>query len=167
MAPLVAWDAAARPLPVEAARVAGAVLAEGGRALLVDAGSPHPLRIEGVALARLASGEPWPEPWADPAVRDAVVLELGPVLASGEVAVRLAPPGQVGSEAETPGGGASGGTARASDHGPGLVLEVRFPGGLPVEQGEQRAAVIATRMSQSATLREVFDGVLAVQVDRG
>ena len=39
MAPLVAWDAAARPLPVEATRAAGAIVAEGGRALLVDAGS--------------------------------------------------------------------------------------------------------------------------------
>ena len=58
MAPLVAWDASARPLPVEASRAAGAIVAEGGRALLVDAGSAHALRIEGLALARLASGEP-------------------------------------------------------------------------------------------------------------
>ena len=92
MAPLVAWDASARPLPVEASRAAGAILTEGGRALLVDAGSPHALRIEGLALARLASGERWPEPWADPAVREAVIGELGPVLASGEVQVRLAGP---------------------------------------------------------------------------
>ena len=42
------------------------------------------------------------------------------------------------------------------------MLEVRFPGALPADQAEQRAAVIATRMSQSAALREVFDGVLAV-----
>ena len=47
---------------------------------------------------------------------------------------------------------------------PALVLEVRFPGELPADQAEQRAAVIATRMSQSAALREVFDGVLAVTV---
>ena len=92
MAPLVAWDASARPLPVEASRAAGAIVAEGGRALLVDAGSANALRIEGLALARLASGEPWPEPWADPAVREAVIAELGPVLASGEVQVRLAGP---------------------------------------------------------------------------
>lgn len=167
MAPLAAWDAAARPLPVEATRAAGAILAEGGRTLLVDAGSPHALRIEGVALARLASGEPWPDPWADPVVRDAVVHELGPVLASGEVAVRLAPPSPVGSDGGRPGVGAPGGTPHVGGAEPTLVLEVRFPGGLPVEQAEQRAAVIATRMSQSSTLREVFDGVLAVQVDRG
>jgi SseB protein N-terminal domain len=155
MAPLVQWDASARPLPVEATRAASAILADGGRALLVDPGSAHALRIEGVALARLASGEPWPDPWADPAVREAVIVELGPVLASGEVQVRLAGPDRVGP------GTASVGD-RVVDPEPGLVLAVRFPGGLPSDQAEQRASVIATRMSQSAALREVFDGVLAV-----
>jgi hypothetical protein len=157
MAPLVRWDASARPLPVEATRAAGAILAEGGRALLVDAGSPHALRIEGVALARLASGEPWPQPWADPAVRAAVIGELGPVLASGEVQVRLTAPGPV-----DPGTAPSGN--RVVDPAPGLVLEVRFPGALPADQAEQRAAVVARRMAHSAALREVFDGVLAVTV---
>jgi hypothetical protein len=165
MEPLVAWDAAARPLPVQATRAARAIVSEGGRALLVDAGSPHALRIEGVALARLASGEPWPDPWVDPVVREAVVLELGPVLASGEVAVRLAPPGPVGAGDGRPGAGAAGGLPPTARPKPELVLEVRFPGGLPVEVAERRAAVIATRMSQSAVLREVFDGVLAVEVD--
>jgi SseB protein N-terminal domain len=157
MAPLVAWDASARPLPVEASRAAGAIVAEGGRALLVDSGSSHALRIEGLALARLASGEPWPDPWADPAVRGAVIGALGPVVASGEVQVRLAGPDAVAR--------AAGSVGDASpDHAPGLVLEVRFPGSLPAEQAEQRAAVIATRMSASAALREVFDGVLAVTI---
>jgi hypothetical protein len=158
MAPLVKWDASARPLPVEATRAAGAILAEGGRALLVDPGSPLAVRIEGVALARLATGEPWPDPWEDTAVREAVIAELGPVLASGEVRVRLAAP-----EGVVP--GVSGGDAAGAE-APGLVLEVRFPGQVPAGQAEQRAAVIATRMSQSVALREVFDGVLAVTVVR-
>ena len=155
MAPLAEWDASARPLPVEASRAAGAIVAEGGRALLVDAGSAHALRIEGLALARLASGERWPEPWADPAVREAVVAELGPVLASGEVQVRLAGPDVV-----PPGVGSDG--DQVPEGAPGLVLEVRFPADLPADQAEQRAAIVATRMSASAALREVFDGVLAV-----
>jgi len=158
MAPLATWDASARPLPVEATRAAGAILAEGGRALLVDPGSPHSLRIAGVALARLASGGPWPDPWADPAVRDAVIAELGPILASGEVQVRLAGPGTVEPPAATQG------TAQLADPSPDLVLQVRFPGKLPEGQAEQRAEIIAGRMSQSAALREVFDGVLAVTI---
>lgn len=148
IAPLAQWDAAARPLPVEATRAARAVLAEGGRALLVDPGSAQACRIEGVALTRLASGEPWPEPWVDPAVQAAVVGELGPVLASGEVQVRLSGPA---ADASAPAG---------------LVLEVRFPTDLDAELIERRAEVVAGRMSQSAALREVFDGVLAVQVLR-
>ena len=118
-------------------------------------GQPHALRIEGLALARLASGERWPDPWADPAVREAVIGELGPVLASGEVQVRLA-----GPEVVEPAAGSVG--DQSPERAPGLVLEVRFPGALPADQAEKRAAVIATRMSQSAALREVFDGVLAV-----
>lgn len=144
-APMARWDPAARPLPVPAPRAAGAVLAEGGRELVVDAGSPHPLRIEGVALARLASGEPWPEPWEDPAVRAAVVAELGPVLASGEIQVRLGEP---------PEGLAA-----------GLILGVRFAPDLAAPIVARRVAVLADRMSRSARLAEVFDAVLAVQVD--
>ena len=89
MAPLQAWDPAARPMPVTAARAAAAVLAEGGQVLLLDAGSPAPVQLRGQALLRLATGAPWPDPWEDAAVRAAVIAELAPVLASGEVHVRL------------------------------------------------------------------------------
>lgn len=157
MAPLSAWDASARPLPVDATRAASAILAERGRAILVDPGSAHSLRIEGVALARLATGERWPDPWVDPAVREAVIAELGPVLASGEVQVRLAGPAVVGPGALPEG-------VHVGAQAPGLVLEVRFPGQMPAGQAEQRAEVIASRMSQSAALQEVFDGVLAVTI---
>ncbi len=157
MAPLVGWDASARPLPVDATRAAAAILAEGGRALVLDPGSAHSVRIEGVALARLASAEPWPDPWADAAVRAAVIAELGPVLASGEVQVRLVGPDDESSDSD-------GGIDQPGDRAPGLVLEVRFPAELPTRDAQERARVIAVRMSQSGALREVFDGVLAVTV---
>lgn len=158
MAPLVGWDPSARPLPVEATRAAAAVLAQGGRVLLLDPGSAHALRIGGVALARLASAEPWPDPWADAAVGQAVAAELGPVLASGEVQVRLA--GPEGVELS----GTSRDAAQPAGQVPGLVLEVRFPAEVPASRAQERAQLIASRMSQSAALREVFDGVLAVRV---
>jgi hypothetical protein len=141
-------------MPVEATRAAGAVLAEGGRALLVDPGSEHSCRIEGEALVRLASGDPWPEPWSDPAVRAAVVDELGPVLTTGEVRVRL----------RGPDSGRPGAPADVGGDEPGLVLEVRFPPGIPPGAAEHRSTVIAQRMARSSALHEVFDGVLAVQV---
>jgi hypothetical protein len=90
-------------------------------------------------------------------VRAAVIAELGPVLASGEIQVRLAGPGVA-----APGGDSGAGSA--TDPVPGLVLEVRFADQLPAGEAEQRAQVIADRMSQSAALREVFDGVLAVTI---
>lgn len=157
MAPLRHWNAAARPMPVSAIRAAAAVLADGGHALLLDAGSPAPVRIRGVALVRLSTGQPWPDPWVDPAVRAAVVAELAPVLASGEVGLRLvAAAGTAGAV----GAASAAGTAVQ----PGLVLQIRFAEELSAQTIDQRVAAIAERVSRSAALREVFDGVLAVEV---
>ncbi len=165
MAPLQAWDPAARPMPVTAARAAAAVLAEGGQVLLLDAGSPAPVQLRGQALLRLATGAPWPDPWEDAAVRAAVIAELAPVLASGEVHVRLVGGQSLGSASGS--GSAPGRTAGRQVEAavpPGLVVQVRFAGELDADVVEQRAAVIAQRVAGSAVLREVFDGVLAVEV---
>ncbi len=142
--PMARWNEAARPLPVPAMRAAEAVLGEGGRTLVVDPGSAHSVRIRGAALIRLASGDSWPEPWADPAVRGAVVHELEPVLASGEIRVRLSGP--------------------PDGNGAGLVVGVTFAEGLSGHTVAQRASVLARRLSRSDALREVFDGVLAVRI---
>lgn len=144
MEPMLRWDGRARPLPVDARRVAHAVLAEGAGALLLDAAGPHPARLGRVALSRLARKESWPEPWADPAVRDAVARELAPAIASGQLAVRLAP-----------------GPPGSAD---ALAVELAFPGFAPSPQADRRAVSVADRLAASAGLREVFDGVLAVRV---
>ena len=47
LAPMAAWDPRARPLPGDSPRVAAAVLAEGGSALLVDAAAATRCRIAG------------------------------------------------------------------------------------------------------------------------
>ncbi len=153
MVPLMAWNPAARPMPVEATRVAAAVLAEGGVALLVDPAGPHPVRVAGAALQRLAAGAAWPQPWRDPAVQSAVVGVLGPALAAGEVAVRLAAPSPDASE-----DGPEDGRAAA------LVVELRFPADLPARDAAARAGAVADRLGASADLRAVFDGTLAVRV---
>jgi len=58
VAALQAWNAAARPVPVEAARAARAALDDGAAALLVDP-SPRPrFVVTGERLALLAAG--WP-----------------------------------------------------------------------------------------------------------
>lgn len=144
--PLLAWDAAARPMPVEAPRAAAAAVAEGGVALLIDPAGPVPVRLEGIALQRLAATAPWPEPWVDPIVQQAVAAELAPVLASGEVKVRLAAPGI------------------RTDGAAQLVVEVQFDARLEADLATQRAATIARRLGVSDGLRQVFDGVLAVRL---
>lgn len=138
---LLAWNAQARPMPETAERVAAALLAEGGSTLLLDPGTPTATRISGAALARLAGGEAWPDPWVDPLVRTAVVGELAPIL--GEVQVRLAAP--------APGEGAD------------LVVELRFSADLDDDVVGRRTAVVAQRLADSAAMRAVFDGVLAVR----
>jgi hypothetical protein len=149
IAPLLAWDPAARPMPVPATRVAEAVLAEGGVGLVVDPAGSGEVRLGRAALARLAQGGAWPEPWADPLVQQAVVAELAPALAAGDVAVRLAEP-PLPAE---PG----------ADRGASLMVELRFPAGLSAQQRQERSAVVARRLGASALLNEVFDGVLAVR----
>jgi hypothetical protein len=152
MDPLRAWRRDARPMPVPATRVAGALLAEGAVALVLDPASGAPVRLTGLALARLAGGGAWPPPWQDPEVRQAVVAELGPVLGSGEVQVRLVPPGGPSPD------------PAAARGGVGLVVEVRFVGQLPDGVAQRRAGVIAERLVASDALRQAFDGILAVQV---
>lgn len=166
MASLLAWDGAARPMPVEAQRAAAAVLADGGVALLIDPAGPVPVRLESVALGRLAAAAPWPDPWDDLIVAQAVAAELAPVLASGEVRVRLAAP--AGSDAVmrpviSPDGAGPVG-AEEPDAAAQLVVEVQFAARLGAELATQRAETIARRLGASEHLRQVFDGVLAVRL---
>jgi hypothetical protein len=139
--PMRAWDPRARPMPFPAPRIAAALLAEGAVGLHVDPAGPLPLRLGHAALARLAQGTPWPPPWADPLVRDAVVEVLGPVLATGELGVRLEPGPQPGA----------------------LGIGLRFAAARQ-DVAAERAGVVASRLAQSERLREVFDGVLAVRL---
>ncbi len=82
-------------------------------------------------------------------VRAAVVAELAPVLASGELGVRLAvPPGEAA--------GAVAGSAN------GLLVELAFPAGTTPDEVALRARVVADRLGGNAELREVFDGTLQI-----
>jgi SseB protein N-terminal domain len=160
MGPLTAWRAEARPLPVAATQVAAALVQEGAVGLDIDVAGPAPCHLPALAVARLAAGGHWPEPWADPTVRQAVWAELGPVLASGEVQVRLAAP----DVDPGPIGGAIPAGAPADDVAPGLLVEVRFAPGLPATLAVERAAIIAERLAGSDVLRAAYDGVLGVRV---
>lgn len=85
VAALSAWDAAARPVPVEARRAALSAVDEGCSLLVLDPAGPVTAVLPRPALWALAQGQPWTPSPADPQVRAAVVAAatgLEPVLAA-------------------------------------------------------------------------------------
>ena len=77
VASMAAWDAAARGIPALAQTVGRAALDDGAAALLLDVAGPARGTVTGRALDVLASGLPWPVPYDDPEVQDAVAQVLG------------------------------------------------------------------------------------------
>jgi hypothetical protein len=76
VAALVAWHAAARPLPITGARACEAALFEHADALVLDPAGPVTFVVDGYPLRTLAAGE-LPQPaHADPEVRAAVASAL-------------------------------------------------------------------------------------------
>lgn len=73
---MAAWDPAARGIPAYATTVARAAVDDGAAAVLLDLAGPARATITGRALEVLAGGEPWPPPYDDPLVQDAVAQVL-------------------------------------------------------------------------------------------
>lgn len=71
-AALAAWDAAARPVPVEAARAAQACVAEGCDLLLLDPAGPVTVLVPRPAVWAVGQGRAWLPSPADPEVAAAV-----------------------------------------------------------------------------------------------
>jgi hypothetical protein len=87
------WKDDARPVPVPAARVWAAALAEADAAV-IDVAGPVPLAVEGARLRALANGEPPPLPHEDPDIRAEVAavtpdFTLGPGGPDSDLAVTL------------------------------------------------------------------------------
>lgn len=67
-----AWRVDARPIPVEAIRVAGWALTEGVDYVVLDPRSVPPVIVRPPALGALVTGEPYVAPWLDARVAEAV-----------------------------------------------------------------------------------------------
>lgn len=80
---LTRWDAAARPVPVEAARAAQAAVAEDCPQVVIDAAGPHPRLLPRPAVWAVAQGRTWVPP-----ARDVEVLTGVANLARAVPAVR-------------------------------------------------------------------------------
>ena len=93
------WDAQARPIPIQASRIALAAASEGTPLVVVDPGSETQLVVRRPALPALATGEVWTPSFEDTEVAHAfgastagedAVVAIG--LAPGDPAARLAGP---------------------------------------------------------------------------
>lgn len=132
---LAAWDEAARPVPVTAARAAQAAVSERCEVMVLDLAGPQAVTLRPSMVWALAQQRPWLPAHTDPHVTAAVADA-----AAGEPAVR----GHSVTEGEPPG------------HG---ILQVV----LELEPGLDAAAVrdLATRIGE----RLATDGELRARVD--
>jgi hypothetical protein len=73
-----AWNAEARPVPVDSDRAALATAAEGLALMVLDPGSAHSLTLRRGALRAIATGEPYLSPLVDEEVRAAIAAGLEP-----------------------------------------------------------------------------------------
>lgn len=89
VAAMATWDAAARPVPVEAARAALSAVDEDCDVMVIDAGSPHTFVVRRPPLWAIAQGRAWSPPSDDAELADAVRSALSPLTVVHEV--RLEP----------------------------------------------------------------------------
>jgi len=99
VAALSAWDSAARPIPIDAARVALAAASEGTPLIVLDPGSPTEFAIRAPAFEAVATGSSWTPSFADESVLDAFLASSAAEpalraiqLAPGDPDARLAGP---------------------------------------------------------------------------
>jgi hypothetical protein len=99
VAAMQSWDAVARPIPIQASRIALAAASEGTPLIVVDPGSDTQTVVRAPAFRALATGEGWTPAFEDAEVADAfgasvagepVVEAIG--LAAGDPEARLAGP---------------------------------------------------------------------------
>lgn len=142
---LTAWNGQARPVPVEARRLALAAVDEGSQLVVIDPGSPHAFLIRRPALWLLAQGRAgeWHPAWANPAVADAVAAAAR---AEDWIAgVSLRP-----------------GSHRVTVSGPELAVIV-VPGGPVPPEGMER---LRMRLATDAVIGEAVDS-LALALEPG
>ncbi len=142
---LRAWNAQARPIPVEAARIGLAAAAE-GQLVVIDPASATEHVIRRPALKALATGERWTPSFADEGVLDAFLAT-----SSTEAAVRalqLAP--------GDPGGRLA---------GPELLVQLSLAPGLDADALQRLLARLGAAWSADAVIAERVDS-LGVRLER-
>jgi hypothetical protein len=139
VAALQTWRADARPVPVEASKVAAWVLDDQMARAVLNPGSNTECVIRRGAIVSLLTGEPYTPPVDDPAVRGEIGLAFN---AENDVQFAL-----------------HSGWNLVGGNGPDLIVEVALPPGLSAELLRERQQLWATAWAQSPILNRLVDGI--------
>lgn len=134
VAALAAWDAAARPVPVEAARAALAAVGEDCDVVVLDPAGPVTCVLPRPVVHAVARGLPWRPPHEDPEVVAAVAAACADVPAH-----RCGP---------APGSGA------------GLSVVLGLPPGLSEEAARDAAGRVGARLGADPVVAERADALV-------
>ncbi|GAA1650001.1 SseB family protein [Georgenia ruanii] len=134
VAALHAWDATARPVPVEATRAALSAVGETDSLMVLDPGGEGTVLVPRPAVWALAQQKPWTPSWADPELPQLLTTALAGI--AGLVGVRL----ERGERAELR-----------------VVLAVRA--GLSAEQLRDAVGRVSQALAEQPQVRERVDSL--------
>ena len=146
VAALSVWDAAARPIPIEAARVALAAASEGTPLIVLDPGSPTEFAIRAPAFEAVATGAAWAPSYADETVLDAFLASSATEEALR--AIQLAP-----------------GDPDARLAGPELLVQLSVRAGLEKDELDALLARLQAAWAADSVIAARVDSI-GVRVDR-
>jgi hypothetical protein len=136
---LANWRGDARPVPVEATKVAAWVIDDQMARAVLNPGSANECVIRRGGIVSLLSGEPYTPPVDDPAVERGIALAF-----EGQQDVSF----MLHSGWDLMGG-----------NGPDLIVEVALPPGLSADQLRERQAHWASVWAESPVLNRFVDGI--------
>lgn len=138
-----AWNEQARPVPVEARKVAVAAADAATELMIIDPGSPQELGVRRPALWAIAKGEPWVPPWRSEEVIERIGASFRdePLAAAVDI---------------NPGGRA--GTLNGSE----LAVVVHVPAEAGAEQRDALTARVRAEWAADAMLIERVDSIAVV-----
>ena len=136
---LTTWRSDARPVPVEATKVAAWVLDDQMARAVLNAGSESECVIRRGGIVSMLSGEPYTPPVDDPAIAREIALAF-----EGQQDVSFL----LHSGWDLMGG-----------NGPDLIVEAALPPGLSAEQLRERQGQWASVWAESPVLNRFVDGI--------
>ena len=140
VAAMAAWNPTARPVPIEASRVALAAASEGNGRIIIDAGSATEFVIRRTAFRALAESAPWVHPSRNPAVKAAFAAVIDAEPAIENYAIRDADP-------------------RATLAGPEVLVYLKLTPGLSAEAVNQLVERVSEGWAASAEIAQQVDSL--------